>query len=101
MAASTIVTGILGSVPLYVRAADHEARIGDVYYEDIESAFRNVQAGETITVLKDCSVSGTLRVTRDDITLKSEDADAPVTVSRDRILSGRRMGSKAAVSCSK
>ena len=94
MAASTIVTGILGSVPLYVRAADHEARIGDVYYEDIESAFRNVQAGETITVLKDCSVSGTLRVTRDDITLKSEDADAPVTVSRDEDFIGKTYGVK-------
>ena len=92
MAASTVVTGILGSVPLPVKAADHEARIGDVYYEDIENAFRNVQAGETITVLKDCSVSGTLRVTRDGITIKSEDADAPVIVSRDEDFTGKTYG---------
>lgn len=49
----------------YRGRAGHEARIGDIYYEDIESAFQNVQAGETITVLKDCSVSGTLRVIRE------------------------------------
>lgn len=45
--------GILYGRPLNARAADHEARIGDVYYEDIESAFQNVQAGDTITVLRD------------------------------------------------
>lgn len=84
--------GILYGRPLNARAADHEARIGDVYYEDIESAFQNVQAGDTITVLKDCSVSGTLRVTRDDITLKSENADAPVTVSRDEDFTGKTYG---------
>ena len=92
MAASAIITGILGSVPLPVKAADYEARIGDVYYEDIESAFQNVQAGETITILKDCSVSGTLRVTRDDIILKSENADVPVTISRDEDFTGKTYG---------
>ena len=84
--------GILYGTPFTAKAADHEARIGDVYYEDIESAFQNVQSGETITVLKDCSVSGTLRVTRDDITLQSENADAPVTVSRDEDFTGKTHG---------
>lgn len=84
--------GILYGRPLNARAANHEARIGDVYYEDIESAIQNVQAGDTITVLRDCSVSKTLRVTRDDITLKSENADAPVTVSRDEDFTGKTYG---------
>ena len=81
MAASAIVTGILGSVPLSVKAADYEARIGDTHYEELEEAFANAQAGDTITVLKDCSVSGTLEVTLDNITLRSEDAGNPATIS--------------------
>ena len=51
----------------------YEARIGDTSYEELEEAFANAQAGDTITVLKDCSVSATLEVTADNITLKSED----------------------------
>lgn len=84
--------GFLYGMPLNARAADHEARIGDTRYEELEEAFANAQAGDTITVLKDCSVSGTLRVTRDDITLKSENADAPVTVSRDENFIGKTYG---------
>ena len=88
MAASAIVTGILGSVSLPVKAADYEARIGDTRYEELEEAFANAQAGDTITVLKDCSVSGTLEVTLDNITLRSEDAGNPATISRDEEFAG-------------
>ena len=90
MAASAIVTGILGSVPLSVKAADYEARIGDTHYEELEEAFANAQAGDTITVLKDCSVSGTLEVTLDNITLRSEDAGNPATISRDGEFAGTK-----------
>ncbi len=88
MAASAIVTGILGSVSLAVKAADYEARIGDTRYEELEEAFANAQTGDTITVLKDCSVSGTLEVTLDNITLRSEDAGNPATISRDEEFAG-------------
>lgn len=90
MAASAIVTGILGSVPLSVKAADYEARIGDTHYEELEEAFANAQAGDTITVLKDCSVSGTLEVTLDNITLQSEDAGNPATICRDGEFAGKK-----------
>lgn len=40
----------------------YEARIGEDYYEDIESAFENAQEGDTITVLRDCSSPKTLVV---------------------------------------
>lgn len=99
---STIGAGIFGSVPLSVRAAEeevpsagqegYEARIGDVSYAELEAAFAAAQSGDVITVLKDCSVSETLRVIRDNITLKSENADAPVTVSRDEGFTGKAHG---------
>ncbi len=66
----------------------YEARIGDTRYEELEEAFANAQAGDTITVLKDCSVSGTLEVTLDNITLRSEDAGNPATISREEEFAG-------------
>ena len=53
----------------------YEARIGDTGYEELEEAFVNVQAGDTITVLKDCCVSRTLEAAADNITLQSENTD--------------------------
>ena len=73
----------------------YEARIGENYYEDIESAFANAQAGDTITVLKDSRVSKTLEVTADDITLKSEDAGNPVTISREEEFTGKKYAKDA------
>ena len=70
----------------------YEARIGDTSYEELEEAFANAQAGDTITVLKDCEVSGTLEVTADNITLKSEDAGNPVTISREDGFAGKSYG---------
>ncbi len=70
----------------------YEARIGDTGYEELEEAFINAQAGDTITVLKDCRVSVTLEVTADNITLKSEDAGNPVTISREEGFSGKYYG---------
>ncbi len=70
----------------------YEARIGDASYEELEEAFANAQAGDTITVLKDCSVSATLEVTADNITLKSEDAGNPVTISREDDFAGKSYG---------
>lgn len=70
----------------------YEARIGDTSYEELEEAFANAQAGDTITVLKDCRVSGTLEVTADNITLKSEDAGNPVTISREEDFAGKSYG---------
>ena len=70
----------------------YEARIGDTGYEELEEAFADAQAGDTITVLKDCRVSGTLEVTADNITLKSEDAGNPVTISREEGFSGKYYG---------
>lgn len=81
--------GLLAEMPMTAKAADYEARIGDVFYESIEEAFENVQAGDTITVLKDCSVSKTLEVTADSITLKSEDAENPAVISRDEGFAGK------------
>ena len=72
--------------------ATYEARIGDTGYEELEEAFANAMAGDTITVLKDCSVSATLEVTADNITLKSEDAGNPVTVSREEGFAGKSYG---------
>ncbi len=69
--------------------AIYEARIGDTSYEELEEAFANAQAGDIITVLKDCSVSKTLEVTADNITLQSEDAGNPVTISRDGEFTGK------------
>ena len=70
----------------------YEAKIGDTGYEELEAAFANAQAGDTITVLKDCSVSSTLEVTAENITLRSEDAGNPVTISREEGFSGKRYG---------
>ncbi len=70
-----------------------EARIGDTGYEQLEDAFADVQAGDTITVLRDCRVSATLEVTADNITLKSEDAGNPVTISREDGFAGKSYGS--------
>ena len=67
----------------------YEARIGDTGYEELEEAFADAQAGDTITVLKDCRVSATLEVTADNITLKSEDAGNPVTISREDGFAGK------------
>ena len=70
----------------------YEARIGDTDYEELEEAFVNAQDGDTITVLKDCSVSTTLEVTADSITLKSENAGNPVTISREEGFAGKSYG---------
>ncbi len=70
----------------------YEARIGDTSYEELEEAFANALAGDTITVLKDCSVSATLEVAADNITLKSEDAGNPVTISRGEDFAGKSYG---------
>ena len=70
----------------------YEARIGDTGYEELEEAFADAQAGDTITVLKDCRVSATLEVTADNITLKSEDAGNPVTIGREEGFSGKYYG---------
>ena len=70
----------------------YEARIGDTSYEELEEAFVNAQAGDTITVLRDCRVSSTLEVTADNIILKSEDAGNPVTISREEDFAGKRYG---------
>lgn len=67
----------------------YKARIGDTNYEELEAAFANAQAGDTIIVLKDCSVSKTLEVTADNVTLKSEDAENPVTVRREGEFTGK------------
>ena len=69
--------------------AIYEARIGDIQYEELEEAFANAQAGDTIIVLKDCGVSKTLEVTADNITLKSEDAENPVTIRREEEFAGK------------
>ena len=90
---STIGAGVFGSVPLSVKAAGaeetYEAKIGDAGYEELEEAFANAQAGDTITVLKDCSVSETLVVTADNITLTSGDTENPVAISRDEEFTGK------------
>ena len=70
----------------------YEARIGDASYEELEEAFANAQAGDTITVLRDCRVSATLEVTADNITMKSEDAGSPVTISREDDFVGKKYG---------
>ena len=70
----------------------YEARIGDTGYEGLEEAFANAQAGDTIIVLKDCSVSSTLEVTAENISLRSEDAGNPVTISREDGFSGKSYG---------
>ena len=70
----------------------YEARIGDTGYEELEEAFANAQAGDTITVLKDCWVSGTLEVTADNITIKSEDAGNPAVISREDGFAGKSYG---------
>ena len=70
----------------------YEARIGDTGYEELEEAFVNAQAGDTITVLKDCCVSRTLEAAADNITLQSENADNPVTISREDGFAGKSYG---------
>ncbi len=70
----------------------YEARIGDIGYEELEEAFANAQDGDTITVLKDCRVASTLEVTADGITLRSEDAGKPVTISREEGFTGNSYG---------
>ena len=72
--------------------ANYEAKIGDTGYEELQEAFANAQAGDTITVLRDCRVSATLEVTADNITLKSEDAGNPVTISREDDFAGKSYG---------
>ena len=72
--------------------ANYEAKIGDTSYEELEEAFANAQAGDTITVLRDCRVSATLEVTADNITLKSEDAGNLVTISREDGFAGKSYG---------
>ena len=67
----------------------YEARIGENYYEDIESAFENAQDGETITVLRDCSSSKTLVASAANLTLTSEDAGNPAIISRDEAFTGK------------
>lgn len=67
----------------------YEARIGENYYEDIESAFENAQDGDTITVLKDCSSSKTLVASAANLTLTSEDAGNPAIISRDEEFEGK------------
>ena len=90
---STIGTGVFGSVPLSVKAAGaeetYEAKIGGTGYEELEEAFENAQTGDTITVLKDCSVSKTLVVTADNITLTSGDTENPATISKDEEFTGK------------
>ena len=73
----------------------YEARIGDIQYEELEDAFDNAQPGDTITVFKDCSVSKTLEVTADNITLTSENAETPVTVSREETFAGKNYAKDA------
>ena len=70
----------------------YEARIGDTSYEELEEAFVNAQAGDTITVLRDCRVSATLEVTADNIIVKSEDGGNPVTISREEDFAGKSYG---------
>lgn len=72
--------------------AIYEARIGDTGFEELEEAFANAQAGDTVTVLRDCRVSATLEVAADDITLKSEDTGNPVTISREEDFAGKSYG---------
>ncbi len=67
----------------------YEARIGDTGYEELEEAFANAQAGDTITVLKDCCVSRTLEAAADNITLQSENADNPAAISREEEFTGK------------
>ena len=67
----------------------YEARIGETYYGDIESAFENAQEGDTVTVLKDCSSSKTLVLSAGGITLTSEDAENPAVISRDSDFAGK------------
>lgn len=67
----------------------YEARIGDTGYEELEEAFANAQDGDTITVLKDCCVSRTLEAAADNITLQSENADNPATISREEEFTGK------------
>lgn len=67
----------------------YEARIGDKSYEELEEAFADAQAGDTITVLKDCSISSTLEAVADSITLQSEDAENPAVISRDGEFTGK------------
>ena len=67
----------------------YEARIGDTGYEELEEAFANAQAGDTITVLKDCCVSRTLEAAADNIILQSENADNPATISREEEFTGK------------
>ena len=73
----------------------YEARIGDTSYEELEQAFENAQAGDTIIVLRDCSVSKTLEVTADNITLTSEDAEKPVTIRREEEFAGKNYAKDA------
>ena len=73
----------------------YEARIGDIQYEELEEAFANAQAGDTITVLKDCSVSKTLEVTADNVTLESENAETPVTIRREEEFAGKNYAEDA------
>ena len=87
--------GLMQGVPLHVKAADYEAKIGGAYYEELEEAFANVKTGEVITVLKDCQVSKTLEITAEDVTLKSEDGGNPATIRREEEFTGKSYGKDA------
>ena len=82
------IAAIMGR-PMEARAEDYEARIGEDYYGSLEEAFGNAQAGDTVVVLKDCSVSGTLAVNADGIVLRSGNAGEPATVRRDEDFAGK------------
>lgn len=87
--ALAISMGLMYGMPLTAKAVDYEAKIGEVYYEELEEAFANVKTGETIIVLKDCSVSKTLEIAAEDVTLKSEDGSQPATIDREEDFIGQ------------
>ncbi len=69
----------------------YEARIGDTSYEELEEAFADAQAGDTITVLKDCRYQPHLKLLLITSPLKSEDAGNPATISREEDFAGKAM----------
>lgn len=81
--ALALSAGLMQNMAVTAQAGGYEARIGDTYYLTIEEAFENVQPGDTIIALENCSVSTTLIVEAEDVTLESEDPENPVTISRD------------------
>lgn len=81
--------GAVLRTPIAAKAAEYEAKIGDAYYESLEEAFEHAKAGDTISVLKNCSVSKTLVITEENITLRSEDVDNPAVISREDVFAGK------------